>query len=463
MDRRGFLIGGAASLIAGRAAGTSAQSRPRHVTVRVRADRPGRRVEAEAIGLSFESSLLARADVFAACNASLVELVRALAPEGVIRIGANDSEFCRWTRDSAARIEPPFRWPIHPHDIDRLAGFLDACGWRLIYGINLGHGEAARAADEAAYVVRRLGDRLVALQLGNEPDLYARNGLRPGDYGVSDYVEEWRRYVAAIRARVPEAPLAAPDVAHRADWIETFARLAARELRFVSCHHYATGPAEDARVGIADMLARPPAWLDLVAAAAADAGLRWRITEGNSCYNHGKPGVSDTLASALWAVDTLLDMARRGCMGFCFHCGPGRPYTVVDLDPASGRWRARPIHHGLRLAAQIAGMRLVPSEGGDAALRVHAGIDADESVTLVAINLDPRHAKVIGVEADRPLHDGRVLSLRGPGLAARQALTFAGVPADANLPIEWAALPAARYAPVITAPPASATLVRFGR
>lgn len=461
MNRRSFLAGSMTGLIAGWT--TAAQPELRRLTARVAVDRPRGLVESDAIGLSFESSLLARSDVFDARNDSLVALIRALAPAGVIRIGANDSEFCRWTRDPAARIAPPFRWLIRPGAIDRLAGFLDACGWRLIYGVNLGHGEPARAADEAAYVTRRLGERLMALQVGNEPDLYAHNGLRADGYSVSQCLDEWRRYVAAIRRRVPDAPIAGPDVAYGADWVDAFARRAAHELRFASCHHYATGPAEDPRVDIASMLAPLPQWLDRVAAIAADAGLRWRITEGNSCYNHGKRGVSDTLASALWAIDTLFEIARRDCLGFCFHCGPGRPYTVVDLDPASGRWQPRPIYYGLQLAAQALGAQLVQVEGGDDGLRLHAGVAASGAVSVIAVNVDPLVARDITIGCDRPLRAGRMLSLHGPALAARHGLTLGGVPVEegASAPIRWSPLASTADGPVLSVPPATALLARF--
>ena len=39
---------------------------------------------------------------------------------------------------------------ITPEAIDQLAGFLDAAGWSLIYGLNLGTGTPQRAAEEAA-------------------------------------------------------------------------------------------------------------------------------------------------------------------------------------------------------------------------------------------------------------------------------------------------------------------------
>ena len=57
--------------------------------------------------------------------------------------------------------------------IDNLATFLRSTDWKLIYGLNLARGEVSSAVDEAKYVAGTIGDRLIALQFGNEPDLFA--------------------------------------------------------------------------------------------------------------------------------------------------------------------------------------------------------------------------------------------------------------------------------------------------
>ena len=130
------------------------------------------------VGLSYESSQLADPNFFAADNRELVSLFRSLASQGVLRIGGNSSEFCWWKGNASDR--PP-EMPASAHDaenwmphnftaiepmaIDRLAGFLDAAGWRVIYGLNLGTGTPAKGAEEAAYVAHVLGSRLLFFQI----------------------------------------------------------------------------------------------------------------------------------------------------------------------------------------------------------------------------------------------------------------------------------------------------------
>jgi hypothetical protein len=54
------------------------------------------------------------------------------------------------------------------------------------------------------------------------------------------------------------------------------------------------------------------------------------MTEGNTCYRGGKPGVSDTFAAALWAADYLLSLATNGYAGVNLHGGSSK-YVAASL------------------------------------------------------------------------------------------------------------------------------------
>lgn len=47
-------------------------------------------------------------------------------------------------------------------------------------------------------VMHELREKLIAFEIGNEPDLYSLTNVRPSNYTVSDYVAEWTRYATAI-------------------------------------------------------------------------------------------------------------------------------------------------------------------------------------------------------------------------------------------------------------------------
>jgi len=90
-----------------------------------------------------------------------------------------------------------------------LGTFLDAIGWKLIWGVDLGEGTPENAADEAQAVAATAQDKLIAFEVGNEPDLFG--GLhRPKDYDYMQFHSEYRRYRDAIPRRQPGAPFADP-------------------------------------------------------------------------------------------------------------------------------------------------------------------------------------------------------------------------------------------------------------
>ncbi len=162
----------------------------------------------------------------------------------MLRIGGNTSAYSVWTTEGApgssdkvygpdtGRMAAPRR-PVGPAAIRNLREFLDAPGWRLIYGLNMGGEGPEITAEEADCVMRTIGPKLVAFQLCNEPDLFSRNGVRAAGYDYAMFAGEWQRYYTAVRKRVPGAPFAGPDTATtRARSRPGRERPAARAVRF---------------------------------------------------------------------------------------------------------------------------------------------------------------------------------------------------------------------------------------
>lgn len=83
-----------------------------------------------------------------------------------------------------------------------------------------------------------------------------------------------------------------------------------------------------------------------------ESGLPFRLAETNSCYQGGKPGVSDTFASALWGVDLMYQLASVGGMGINFHGGGYGWYTPIAGTPQNG-FLARPIYYGMLLFRRL--------------------------------------------------------------------------------------------------------------
>jgi hypothetical protein len=426
------------------------------------------------IGLSYELSQLSDPAFFSASNSDLVAYFRLLSPQGVLRLGGNTSEFC-WFRANASTPAPRLHVPpgdlaanwmphqlfaITPEAIDALAGFLKATGWRLIYGLNFGNSTPERAAEEAAYVAKSVGNSLEFFQIGNEPDLYtkASNGTRSPGWNFDDYVKEWAACADAVTARVPLARFGGPDVAASSDWVVRFAEKMSpvmdARLAFLTGHYYAEGPPDDPTVTIGRLLAPNPkiaSDLGRINAAAGPNGSKYRMTEGNSCYRGGKPGMSDAFAAALWAADYILELASLGCVGVNLHGGASKFLTAglgghtPGLDSAkkpqqvrSGYYspirtepgiemRAMPVFYGMMFAGRFAGGQFLRTscdlQGVNAT--VYA-VESDSSLRLAILNKDESRAVELNLRIPLGKAAGTITRLQAQRLDATENITLGG-------------------------------------
>src|ERR1035441_5945198 len=206
MNRRNFITQLAAAGVATSLPGFGQDAAK--ATVAIDSNRIGATIPPDFTGLSYESAQLANPTFFASSNQQLVELFRGLSRSGNLRLGGGSSEFTTYS-DADPVGDPPFE--VFGPDTSKtvkhgtvttapalknLRGFLDATGWSCLYGLNLGQGTKENAAEEAAVVQRILGPRVVACQIGNEPDGF-RNRYRPASWGPADYLKEWNAFNGA--------------------------------------------------------------------------------------------------------------------------------------------------------------------------------------------------------------------------------------------------------------------------
>ncbi|MGD0346562.1 MAG: hypothetical protein ABSA85_07395 [Terracidiphilus sp.] len=389
------------------------------------------------IGLSYESAQLANPAFFSADNSALIALFRELSDQGVLRLGGGTSEFTAFTTgeppaaapfdavgpDTSKNVKSDTR--ITPKSLRNLRAFLDATGWRCLYGLNLGRGPVARAAEEAFYVESILGPRLIAFQLGNEPDAW-RNRYRPATWSYGDYWKEWSAAHAAIVARVPQARFAGPDVSNKMAYVTGFAedvKRSAPDVVMLTSHYYAMGPAGAPGMTIDKLLSPDPKLerdLQIAMTAAHTAGLPYRMSEGNSCWNGGQPGVSDTLASALWVVDMMLSFASLGCCGVNLHGGGNGFYTPIVGSLTAG-FERRPEYFGMELIKPFIGATLVQTKLDCANDRVRAYGARNARSTLVLIVNKTGEPAAIRTSLR---HAHRQWLLTGPAVDAKQGVAL---------------------------------------
>ena len=454
MNRREFLSKTTASAaLAGMPKLLLAQAAPTtdaHLTIQP--DKHGYPVPKDFLGVSYESAQLAHPDYFSAQNTSCAGFFRALGAGGVLRIGGNTSEYAMWTPNpsSAANAEIPQAvnpdqghkpaplTQTTPQAIRNLKDFVELADWRVIYGLNLGKGTPEQAADEAAFVYRTLGQRLICLQIGNESDLFYKNGLRAPTYDYGAFASDWQRFHDAVKKRAPQAKFAGPDTAGTAVWVEEFTRQFQYQIMLLSTHYYAEGPASDPSMNIERLLRPNPRWVAGVAKirlAMAQSQLPFRLTEVNSCYGGGKPGVSNTFASALWALDLMLQLIDFGASGVNFHTG-GYGWYAPTVGTMANGFVARPEYYALLLFSQLLGGRMVQSQldtaEADPLFVCRAFKDAGGKMHAVVINKHARKNVRLTLQADQPAERLAVQRLIAPTLDDEADVTLAGAPVGAN-------------------------------
>ncbi|HEX5284605.1 MAG TPA: hypothetical protein VFW30_10855 [Bryocella sp.] len=441
--RRSFLAGSAAVAAAThplvRLAAQTVTGAP--VTISIDSSKHLATVPEDFTGLSYESAQLGHPEFFSAQNKTLIGLFRALGKQGVLRIGGNTGEYTTWSSndaDAAKNHTPPAMGPdagtaaktasiITPVAIRNLREFIDAVGWRIIYGLNLWHGTPENAAAEAKYVASTLGDRLITLQIGNEPDMDHDPGSRER-WTFDHYWDRWTAHRDAVKAAVPNARFAAPDIAKEYDWLIKTAEKKP-DLEFLSGHYYAEGPPADPRMTLEFLLhrGRNPATQEFAAVREATKilGRPYRMTEGNSCFHGGKPLVSDSFASALWSGDYWLQLAEAGYIGLNLHGGGNGLYTPIAGTVQNG-FTARPVYYGMLLAENFAGATMTATavSAQSEAQNVTAFSALHHGRVKLAIFNKAANAATVTFEGAKTAHKGKLFWLQAPRIDSKEGVTF---------------------------------------
>jgi len=478
LTRRRFLATAACTMAAARLH-AQGQSKVR-VALSIPREATGPRMPIDFVGLSYEVQQLADPTFFSAQNGGLIREFKALSSTGVLRLGGNTSEFAYWKPkpDSPEPEHPQVRevvgepkaqyYAVTPEAVRNLAEFLQATRWNCIYGIGMGTNTPTRAAEEAVFVVEMLGDRLQYFQIGNEVDLFDRHLRDSKTWSAKTYLQEWLSLSRVIAARVPAEKFGMPDVASAVSWLTEIADLwpsiqAPPPVTTLTHHYYFGGPATNPEVNIPNLL--KPATMqkvqntaNIASAAASKMGARVRMTEGNTCYRGGKPGVSDVFAAALWSADYSLLLASNNYSGVNLHGGTGKSVAnsvggtlpgdalleakgetpeqiaahphpfYTPIATFGSEYMLEPVAYGLKFAGLFSGGTLLKT---DFSTKLQAtGVNA----TAYAAKLPSEHTSVIIMNKDAAedleveLDFGRDASgvvqsetLHAPGLDSREA------------------------------------------
>ncbi len=464
------------------AAGTPAKSpHPVLASISVRTTPLGRRIPSGFVGMSLEVSTLGQAlpvppkdlqlanqihpqgDFVYALgvpgdpNRAFFQFMRNLGP-GILRLGGNSQDNTCWDK-SAAPHPALCRGVISPGDLKLYSEAASASGWRLILGLNLKQDSPRWALSEITQGVARYiqPDQILALEIGNEPSLFPGDGSRPENYSLTDYLREFRAYAKVFAANPAARRYALAGPAECCRWentrdLETIMNsLRHVNLKLVTVHEYSATTCGGRTVSAAQLLSpraiapfiqRARRWI----VAAHRRGLPIALAETNSASCGGMAGVSDSFASALWALDYMFQSARAGFASINFHSSyrtggsAYNPILTIGTRSSSGRWNyantAQPLYYAMYLFARNAeSERFLPlSIKTDANIRAYATSDCSScAVKLFAINKDLTASGQVRVRVAGRETSATLLLLRAPRLdSIASAVRYGGEQFGAN-------------------------------
>jgi hypothetical protein len=466
MDRREFIT---RSALAAAALGTPAAAQDPVVGVTVGRGASLHTISPDFMGLGYEISSVARPGLMSSANSVYVQLVRTLGARGVVRVGGNTADYAHYGAAGPA-VSSPYGTVVNDAGLQQLGGFLQATGWKLIWALNLGSGSEAEAVAEARAVTAIAGERLLAFEIGNEPDLFSREKHRPTGYGYEQWLADYRRYKTALRVQLPGIPLAGPDVAGKTDWVTRFAADEGKDAVLLTHHYYREGQNPGSTIekllGI-DAKLQPE--LDQLRAASQSCGRPYRICEVNSFSGGGRPGVSDTMAGALWVLDYMFTLASNGCSGVNMETGVNQLGFISSYSPIGDdeqrHYTARPEYYGM-LAFSLAGhgdLLPVKVDTDAAAIKAYATRSKEGAIVLALINKGGVPS-ALHLDSASEGREASVIRLKGPAVDAKTGITLGGAEVTSTgtwRPAKQESLPAHEGRLILRMPAFSAAMVTF--
>jgi hypothetical protein len=466
--------------LASAGAGALAQL-PVNVTVTLDPEHPGAQIPADFVGLSFEMQTVLAATngshFFSPSNTKLIDTFRTLGIKS-LRVGGNTAD------------RPGLPVPTTA-DADALFAFAKAAHVKVIYTLRLNHGDPAAAAAMARYISRHYARQLDCFAIGNEPNVFSTN--------FDSYLAEWKRFAAQITApaQAPAARFCGPGVSPGHEkWSAQFATALASTvlLKYVSQHDYAGGDARK--------VTNPAAARDKILSGSMEThyakfaanfvpavqaqGLGYRFEEANSFYDGGALDVSDSFASALWALNYQWWWAAHGLSGINFHTGDkvaardeNKPCRYATFWTTNDGYNVHPIGYAEKMFSLGSRGRFIPATvsaaGGtnsDFAAYAVAGDDGALYATFINFSHGATAASdAVQLAGGQGTHwrSAQILRFTAPDgdVAAKTGITLGGAPItdDARWPGRWETLPRAADSPetptVVELPAASAAIVKL--
>jgi hypothetical protein len=433
-------------------------------------------------------------------NPVIAQLVRNLDPSGrpILRVGGLSTERTwwpvpGWTRPPGLTTDLTSQWMAAARNL------ASATHSQLLPGINLEANQPHLSQVEAQQLVKGLGPDLAGLEIGNEPELYtiipwyktlghkllpwySNKGTtifsRRPTYGPTQFLQEFVRTLKVMPAHVP---IAGP-VTGNPNWLRGFAPEITRgsPVRTVTWHAYGlnacvTDPKSTQYPSVPNLLS-PTSSRGFIQGLAGfvnqahSAGDAFRVDEVGAVTCNGRAGVSNTMASALWAMDALFTMVSDGIDGVNLHTYPGTSNSLFDSAHVNATYQGfvHPLYYGALMFSQadpVGAQLLRATSNAPATIRTWATQGADHRTRVLVINDSMRDSAQAQISAPGVGGSATIERLGAPSAYATQNVSLGGVsfPTGTSTGLLPAIKPQAVTARAggysVTLPPASAALV----
>lgn len=386
----------------------------------------------------------------AAIDPVLVRLIHNLLPgqSTVIRIGGVSTDRVWWPVSGVSRPSGAY-YTLTPRRLEVARALAVATHARLIMGAQLEANSAAEITAESRAMVRDIGrSRILAFELGNEPELYGIrwfykvNGTkvfgRSPSWDFSSYVNNYAHLAAALGG----LPRAGPAIGAY-DWMRQVKQfMSVDHASLITLHRYpmqscGPRPGDPKYPTIAHFLSADTSeglaanFAPFVNTVHANH-LPVRNAEMNSVSCGDAHGVANTFASALWAADALFAMARAGVDGVNLHTYSGAADELFSTRKIGSTWHAfvAPEYYGVQLFAKAApaGSHLLKltKSGWPGTLRAWATRTPSGQVHVVLINDSMHDQQTVTVKLPSAGPSARVERLRAGSGRSLSGVTLGG-------------------------------------
>lgn len=308
------------------------------------------------------------------------------------------------------------------------------------WGINYLNNTPANAAAEASAINQLLGPegsvcagRLSGFEIGNEPD---SPGYGPaGAASAETFANGWHQYAVAILGAVPTAVLVGPSLGSYRDastYMPPFFLEDGNLLGVLTEHYYRIGTVAEATIAVITLKAPDPFVTQelgpgLESLSVSGSSIPIEINEGSTVANGGAAGVSNSFASALFAITNAYDLSTAvygaGALTLDYSSG-GAPvydptYTqgyspIIDGPTYTG---PNPMLLGITLVSLIGPGDLKPCSltGQSINLRCYA-IASGATTKVVLINQDPAEDAQVTTLFPQPVQNAASILMTAPNL-----------------------------------------------